>query len=157
MHKYVQDFSVQARPNFRTNNPVLRHPSQHYHRSFNFPPWRWSHDVKRLLEDKTAEPTAFGTYGDAEDDSELDAKEAEGVEDPTLGIPSSVPRHSDHFHLEEDGGEIELKSEALLDVLSEAPRPLARKATMSTVASDDSDGSKEDRIGRSYDIWDLYS
>ena len=115
------------------------------------------YDVKRLLEDKTAEPTAFGTYGDAEDDSELDAKEAESVEDPALDIPSSVPRRSDHFHLEEDGGEIELKSEALLDVLSEAPRSLARKATMSTVASDDSDGSKEDRIGRSYDIWDLYS
>ena len=115
------------------------------------------YDVKRLLEDKTAEPTAFGTYGDAEDDSELDAKEAEGVEDPTLGIPSSVPRHSDHFHLEEDGGEIELKSEALLDVLSEAPRPLARKATKSTVAPADSDSGKEDRIGESYDIWDLYS
>ncbi|KAF7798651.1 hypothetical protein EIP86_009875 [Pleurotus ostreatoroseus] len=33
------------------------------------------YDVKRLLEDKTAEPTAFGTYGDTEDDSELDARE----------------------------------------------------------------------------------
>ena len=84
------------------------------------------YDAKKLLESKKQDPPALMFHDVLNEPDVADvADEAGTTEDVAEGtrIPNDAPQRSAQFCTEQGDEEINMTSEALLDVLSETPRP----------------------------------
>ncbi|KAF7791186.1 hypothetical protein EIP86_002198 [Pleurotus ostreatoroseus] len=141
---------AQVRAYIRNQQPTNR---KHLHST----PTLAFYDVKKLAgstksQDSTQPSADTAIYG-SDKPTAAGVEEDDDSDDEELfpDIPDDVPHESEHFNIEDDEKEVNLKSVALLDILSDEPRA---KPTVATMDNEDGGRGLSNIIGTSLPIID---